>query len=236
LRASVGSTEDTYKSEPVDWEIREAHRLGKPLVVTLLSGHCQPPLACKELQIETTPWDANDLAGRIVKLLLPRALFLKHDWNKGLPEPAEIWNQYNLMVQTWEALIGRRQIVNSLYISACSALLAGIGVLISSIDKVGHGWTMAGAAVIAFQGAALSFNWRRTISSYGTLSRAKADVVAALEVHMPARLFDAEWRVLEAKRYTSTTETEKQTAVFFFLLFLAVLLIAGGIAAGQFRA
>lgn len=225
--------EDTHRSEPVDWEIREACRLGKPLVVTSLSDRYQPPPACKELQIEVARWNANDVAGRIGELLVPRTLFLTHDWSKGMPEPAAIGNQYNLMVQSWEALIARRQTVNTLYISASSALLAGIGVLISSVDKVGHGWTMAGIAIVAFLGAALSFNWRRTVSSYGTLSRAKSKVVAALEAYMPARLFDTEWRVLEAKRYTSTTDTDKQTALFFLLLFLAVFLVAGGVAAGQ---
>jgi hypothetical protein len=225
--------EDSHKSEPVDWEIREAHRLGKPLVVALLSDGYQLPPACKELQIEVARWNANGVAGLISELLVPRALFLSHDWNKGAPEPAAIGNQYNLMVQSWEALIGRRQTVITMYISVISALLAGIGVLISSVDKLGHGWTMAGIAVLALLGAALSFNWRRTVSSYGTLSRAKSKVVAALEAYMPARLFDTEWRVLEAKRYTSTTETDRQTALFFLLLFFAVFFVAAAIAAGQ---
>jgi len=225
--------EDTHESEPIDWEVREAHRLGKPVVVATLSDGCQLPTACRELKVESTRWDATDVAGRIGELLVPRALFHRHDWSLGLPDPAAVWNQYNLMVQSWESLIGRRQTVNTLYISANSALLAGVGVLISSVDKMGLAWAVAGVAVVAFLGAALSFNWRRTILSYGTLSRAKSKVVAALEAYMPAQLFDTEWRVLEARRYKSTTETDKQTALFFFLLFLALFLVAGGITVGR---
>lgn len=225
--------EDTFRSEPIDWEIREAHRLGKPVVITTLSDQYQLPEACRQLQLEVAQWDAKEVAGRVGELLLPRALFLGHDWSLGLPGEEAIRNQYNIMVQSWEALIARRQTVNTLYITATSALLAGTGVLISSVEKVGQGWAAAGVAIIAFLGTALSFNWRRTILSYGTLSRAKSKVVAALEMYMPARLFDTEWRVLEARRYKSTTETDKQTALFFLLLFLVLFLIASGFVLGK---
>jgi predicted lysophospholipase L1 biosynthesis ABC-type transport system permease subunit len=58
-------------------------------------------------------------------------------------------------------------------------------------------------------------------------------VISAMEAHMPARLFDGEWRVLEAKRYKSTTETDMQTAQFFLLLFVTVTLLAAGVAVSQ---
>jgi hypothetical protein len=178
-------------------------------------------------------WNPTELAGRIGELLVSRALFLRHDWTRGAPTPEVIWNQYNLMVQSWEALISRRQTVNTLYVSANAALLAGVGILASSADKAGIISASTGAALLALFGAALSFNWRRTVVSYGTLSRAKSKVIAALEAHMPAQLFDAEWRVLEAKRYKSTTETDGQTALFFMLLFLALCFLATGVAMGQ---
>lgn len=225
---------DTHTSEPVDWEIREAHRLGKPLVVARVSDAFLLPECCGELHISAVGWDTAALAGHVGELLVSRALFLRHDWSLGGPDPAAIWNQYNLMVQSWESLISRRQAVNTLYVSAAAALLAGVGVLVSSIDKAGLSSAAAGTSLLALLGAALSFNWRRTVASYGTLSRAKSKVIAALEAHMPAQLFDAEWRVLEAKRYKSTTETDRQTALFFMLLFLAVAVVAIGITIGQF--
>jgi hypothetical protein len=57
-------------------------------------------------------------------------------------------------------------------------------------------------------------------------------VVEAFEAYMPAKLFDAEWKVLEARQYKSTTDTDKQTALFFMLLFSAVFLVALGVAVG----
>jgi len=177
-------------------------------------------------KIEAILWNAAKVAGYIGEMLIPRALFLKHDWSKGPPEATAIWQQYRLMVLSWESLIQRRQTVNTVYITANSALLAGIGILASSLDKLGSIWAALGVMVMAFLGIALSFNWHRTVLSYGTLSRAKSKVVTALEEYMPARLFDAEWRVLEAKRYKSTTATDNQTALFFLVLFVALFLAA----------
>ena len=222
----------THDSEPVDWEIREAYRLRKPLVVTRVSADYTLPPCCVDLHIPVLEWDTLELAGRIGELLTSRALFLRHDWTIGAPTPEAIWNQYNLMVQSWEALISRRQTVNTLYVSADAALLAGVGVL-ASIGTLHLDAAAAGAALLAILGAALSFNWRRTVVSYGTLSRAKSKVIAAFEAYMPAQLFDAEWRVLEARRYKSTTQTDKQTALFFTLFFVALAVVAVGIAIGS---
>jgi hypothetical protein len=224
---------ETHKSQPIDWEIREAHRLGKPLVVARENEACALPQGCADLHLSVVRWESAELAGIIGELLVSRALFLHHDWRSGSPDPTMIWNQYDLMVRSWEALIARRQAVNTIYVSASAALLAGVGVMISAMDRLDPNGAATGAALLSLLGAGLSFNWRRTVISYGTLSKAKSRVVAALEAHLPAQLFDAEWRVLEARRYKSTTDTDKQTALFFMLLFLAVAVVAWGIALGR---
>ena len=223
---------ETHNSEAVDWEIREASRLRKPLVVTDMSREYTLPLACSDLHIPVMDWNILEVAGRIGELLVSRALFQNHDSGTEI-NPTLIWNQYNLMVQSSEALVNRRQTVNTLYVSANVALLAAIGILISSIGKIGEYGTVIGVGLLGLLGAALSFNWRRTLISYGTLNKAKFKVIAALEELMPARLFDAEWRVLEARRYKSTTDTDKQTALFFSLIFLVLAMVALGIYLGS---
>jgi hypothetical protein len=220
---------DTKESEPVEWEVRQAQELGKPLFAARLHPDCEMPL-CEELGIEVDDWNTKRLAKEVVKLVAPKALFPGHDWDRGAPSHDAIWNQYSMMVQSWESLIARRQTVNTLYVSATAALLAVIGAVISTFDKTGIATSAAGVAVLSLLGAALSFNWRRTLVSYGILSAAKSDVVHALEEYMPARLFDAEWQVLESKRYTSTTKADTQSATFFMLLFLAIALVAAGVA------
>jgi hypothetical protein len=105
-------------------------------------------------------------------------------------------------------------------------------VLLSAIDKTGPIWTAAGTCLVTFLGATLSYNWRCTIISYGLLSRAKSKVVAALETRLPAQLFDAEWKVLEAKQYKSTTVADKESASFFIIIFVVIFFISGGLAIG----
>jgi hypothetical protein len=222
---------DTHSSEPVDWEIREAHGQGKPLLVAQLAEDHELPPCCYELGIAPVLWKTSSLAGQLGELLVFRALF-PHEYDP-VADSNMLWNQYSVMVDSWERLIARRQTVNTLYVSASAALLAGVGALVSVTGRASVTGQSAGVAVLACIGAALGFNWRRTIVSYGTLSRAKSKVVAALESKLPARLFDAEWRVLEARRYKSTTETDRQTATFFLLLFLAIAAVALGSLAAQ---
>jgi hypothetical protein len=165
------------------------------------------------------------MANQINELYVVSSLFPRHDWKTGPPSSDSIWNQYQVMVESWEALISRRQTVNTLYVTADAALLAGIGAVASSTDKTGVIGAALGGAVLAFLGWALSYNWRRTLVSYGKLSNAKATVITTLESFMPARLFDAEWKVLQTTRYQSTTEADTETARSFMILFGALVVV-----------
>lgn len=217
---------NTHESPDVAWEVLEAQRHCKPILVTKLeSAHCLHP-SCEKVPAHHVDWQPQ----RIADVLVTYALFAKHDWSKGDPSESAVWNQYNLMVQTSEALVLRRQSINTMYITANSALLAGIGAIVSSIDKIMPINAAWGVALISLLGALLSYNWYRTIISYGILNRAKFKVIAAIEQYLPARIFDAEWRFLEASRYTSTTSADKQSAWFFLLLFCAVVAISIGAA------
>lgn len=220
---------ETHCSAPVNWEILESCRLGKPILVARMARDYKEPPACLDAKLSPIGWESSELAGRIAEMLLERALFSK-DQTQDLDM---IWKQYDVMVKSWESLISRRQQVNTLYVTAIAALLAGTGVAISSIDKTGIINATAVATLLALLGLALSFNWRRTINSYGTLSRAKSKVVAALEKHLPAQLFDAEWKILEAKKYKSTTDTDKQTAYWYMIIFFIVACVSGGLSVGH---
>jgi hypothetical protein len=218
--------EETHSSEPIDWEIREAHRFNKPIIVAIMNAGFLLPPACKDLNIKSILWNEKEVAEQIIEIFIPRALFFGHDWDSGVPQIETISLQYNLMVQSWEALIARRQQVNTIYIAANSALLAAIGLLISSSDKVGINWIAVFVMIISLLGIAVCRNWQFTIISYGTLSKAKSDIVNAFESCMPAQMFAVEWRVLETKAYRSTTEMDLKTAKFFDWLFLGLLIIS----------
>jgi hypothetical protein len=219
----VGS--ETYKSDNVNWEIIEAHKSGRPIIITTLSNSFPLPKACEEFNLQSAEWHVQNIAGQIAELLVPHALFSNHNWEEGNPAPSEIMDQYKLMVQSWEALIERRQKVNTIYLSAVSAILALIGGLFSSSAINVVTYKYLSVIFLSFLGVFLSYNWKRTIHSYGILSKAKSKVVTAIEGYLPAQIFDTEWKVLESKKYKSTTETDLQTALFFFILFCLIILL-----------
>lgn len=224
---------ETHTSGPVDWEIREAHKLQKPVLAATLDENFKTPLCCSELDVSIVSGKKKHLASHIVKLLLPQILFAHYTWGDGKPESDVIEKQYHIIVQSWEALIARRQAVNSIYLTALAALLAGVGVFIGSVDKTGWLRSSAGAMLFAFVGLVLAIIWWHTIISYGILSTAKASVVTAFEKYLPAKVFDAEWQVLESKRYKRTTTADAVTAVVFMVLFLFVGTFAGVIAVNK---
>ncbi len=216
---------ETYLSEPVAWEIGEARRLGKPVLATKVNENVELPSICNEHSIVIQPWNIPSLASQIVEAMVPKTLFGHQEiGDQGRPQDM-IWNQYNLMVQSSELLVSRRQTVNSLYLSASFALLAGIGVLVSSVSAITIKWASSGGIFLGLVGIALAYNWKRTLQSYGLLNKAKFQVIGALENLMPAKLFDAEWKVLEAKRYKSTTSMDQQTANFIAYLFLLIVIL-----------
>lgn len=216
----VGET--TFSSEPVNWEIEEAHRLGKPLIVAGSEKH-ELPRACKELGIKAIPSQPRKVAERMCDLLVPKTLVSQPPQSLAPDQAGLVWNQYSLMVQSWEALVGRRQTVNNLYLTGNATILAGIGVFIGNVKDMGSASSLSGAIILAILGVLLSLNWLQTIVSYGTLSQAKAKVVLALETFLPAKLFDTEWAVLESNKYRSTTKMDKRTSQFFIALFVVLL-------------
>lgn len=220
----VGPT--TSASENVDWEVERASAFKKPMVFVRESASATLPKSFPQGTL-VMPWVPEVIARKIAEQLQTPGLFNRHDWSTGEPTPDDLWQQYSIMVQSWETLIARRQAVNTWYVTAAGAVLAGVGVLISRIDDktvVGVGLAIC---LVSLIGLGLSLNWRRILKSYGSLSRAKSDVVGALEEQLPVRLFDAEWSVLERLDYKSTTQTETQTALFFVLLFSVIAAVAG---------
>ncbi len=216
----------THESPEVAWELQEAQRNGKPILVTRIEpAHCLHA-SCEEIAAHDTEYQPKTIA----QMLMTYSVFAKHDWSKGDPSPESVWNQYQLMVQTSEALVQRRQTMNTVYMTANTAVIAGIGVLVSSDSHFKPLSAAFGALLLSCVGALLSFNWRRTIESYGLLNTAKFKVISAFERYLPARIFDAEWALLEAAKYTPTTRAEMQSAALLQLLFCVLFVVSAAVA------
>lgn len=125
--------------------------------------------------------------------------------------------QYRLLVESSEALVMRRQGVNTFFLSVNSLVLAATGLLL----RDGTLTDLESFALISmsFGACVLCFVWRRLISSFRQLSKGKFDVIHALEQRLPARVFTAEWAALghgkDPKKYRPFTGIEAKTPLVF---------------------
>ncbi|WP_420462700.1 RipA family octameric membrane protein [Candidatus Palauibacter sp.] len=137
--------------------------------------------------------------------------------------------QYQLLVATSEALVVRRQSVNTFFLSVNSIILAGEGLLLPDADT----GTLESAAIIGFAlgGMTLCVIWHRLITSFRQLSTGKFRVIHEIERRLPARMFTAEWVALgsgeDPKTYRPFTKVESATPKIFGLI--QVLVAAGGL-------
>lgn len=219
---------DSHSSEPIAWEVSIAAKQNKYIIAIQLSELNPVPAAIYKCGAEVLPWNPDKVPARLSSLLVEQALFPKVANGGTTLDPSIIWNQYNLAVQTWENLINRRQTVNTLYMSVCGGVLASMGALVSVADKVGAQAVASGGCVFSLLGILVCLNWKKTLKSYGALSTAKSQIVSGLEQRMPARLFDAEWRILEARKYISTTQADGETATILTVLFSAIFVVSVG--------
>lgn len=135
---------------------------------------------------------------------------------------------YRLFVETSEALVLRRQGVNTFFLSVNSLVLAAAGLLLRDGKLSDLESTVL--VCVSLSGCVLCFVWRRLIASFRQLSRGKFDVIHTLERRLPARLFTAEWIALgqgvDPKKYRPFTATELATPLVFAVLHILVI-VAG---------
>lgn len=145
-----------------------------------------------------------------------------------------LFELYKMMVGTSEALVGRRQGVNTFFLTLNGALLTGIGlVLQGGGDKR---LIAAGILVISVAGGILSIAWQSLLRSFGQLNTGKFAVINRLEQVLPAAIFTAEWKALAEGRnkkiYRSFTAREAWApnttlAIYVLVALLSALVVSG---------
>jgi hypothetical protein len=141
---------------------------------------------------------------------------------------------YKVMVQSSESLVGRRQGVNTFFLTMNGALLTASGLIVQSSggDKLAG----VGIFVLALAGAILCLAWRSLITSFGQLNTGKFRVINTIERHLKAAIYAAEWEALgrgeDPKIYRSFTSREIWVPNALFglhvLTGIAALLVAVG--------
>lgn len=131
---------------------------------------------------------------------------------------------YNLMIDSSEALIQRRQKTNAFFITAIGSIfaIAGLIVKIGTLQPYAI-WLLCGFSIV---GLLLCNSWRNLIDNYGKLNKAKFDVILRLEQDLDAQIFSAEWislgKGLRPDKYRSFTSTEKDVPLYFSWLILTL--------------
>lgn len=169
---------------------------------------------------------------------VPLPQFEKVLFPSGPPADTETTRQtldlYKIMVSSSENLVGRRQSVNTFFLTMNGALLTAFGLIVKSsgADKL----NALGIFVLAVAGAILCGAWRSLITSFGQLNKGKFQVINTIERYLKTAIYAAEWEALgrgeNPKIYRSFTSREiwvpNALLVLHILAALAALLVAFG--------
>jgi hypothetical protein len=117
--------------------------------------------------------------------------------------------QYKIAVDMAHQTSVHRRLTNTFFVTLNTTLIGayifGSGTSLSS--------SQTGAFVLlAFFGVVLCFVWHSLIHASSTLNSAKYRVICALEERLPARLYSAEWEILDygvTSRHKTLSKLEK---------------------------
>jgi hypothetical protein len=194
-----------------------------------------------DLDDETAAQDAvftaaiRAVAAQQGETLIARSLFPSGvPLNKG-EASGQMYDLYKLMVASSEALVARRQGVNTFFMTINGVLLTALSLIGGSVVRTSLG--ALGICFLALTGALLSFAWRSLIRSFGQLNTGKFAVINEIERHLDAAVYAAEWEALERGEnpevYRSFTSREvwvpNTLAAIYVLTAVVALLVATGV-------
>ena len=244
----------THESENVDKEIKYAVQQKKQILVYRFSPDnvINESLFVSDKYMSVKMHDNNSNSNK-------RPIFLEIDFDKFCllalegydfyikdeinrtddPKRMEdLVTQYQIYVQTSEAIIERRLAISSFYVGVNTTIITAITTIISILvgtdiltnKPLSIGIIMFVSSILCI---ILNGNWYLQLESYGKLNSAKMKVISTLEKQMPANIFDTEWRVMSSKiggrKYRSFTNIEKTVPIAFLIIFIVTTCIALGL-------
>jgi hypothetical protein len=146
----------------------------------------------------------------------------------------EFFELYKIMVASSEALVARRQAVNTFFLTINGLLLTAIGLFVRG---GGHlRLHSVGVLILAIAGFVICFAWRSLIISFGQLNTGKFKVIIEMEGLLAASVFAAEWEALEhgtnPKVYRTFTSREIYVPILLALLYVLAAVLSAIIVAG----
>ncbi|WP_445442621.1 RipA family octameric membrane protein [Clavibacter sp. km1a] len=147
-----------------------------------------------------------------------------------------LMQQYQLMVQSSEKLVDRRQALNTFYFTVNGAIIAAAGFMLSNGSDTQL--QAAGLGGLSFAGLILAKAWWTLLISFGQLNTGKFEVINTLERYLGASIYTAEWVALgegkDPEKYQSFTEREAWVPRVFFSVYAISLLVQAAIIMASF--
>lgn len=140
------------------------------------------------------------------------------------PQFDRMFELYKIMVASSEALVARRQGVNTFFLTINGAVLTAVGLILSSGGE--QRLRALGLLVLTLTGLILAQAWRSLINSFGQLNTGKFTVINRLEEMMPAAIYLAEWKALEEGTKPSVYRTFTSREVWVPWVLTGVYVIA----------
>jgi hypothetical protein len=106
----------------------------------------------------------------------------------------QVLDIYRIIVQSSESLVGRRQAVNTFFLTMNGVLFTASGLVLQ--HSSGSQLNGIGILILSVAGAILCGAWRSLISSFGQLNKGKFKVINAIENRLPVAIYAAEWEAL----------------------------------------
>ena len=149
----------------------------------------------------------------------------------------QFFELYKIMVESSEALVARRQQVNTFFLTMNGLLLTALGFFIRAGG--GNRVLAAGVAVLGVAGGVLAGAWRSLLISFGQLNTGKCVVVNRMESFLPAAIFSSEWEALDQGEnpevYRTFTSREVWVPNACIVLYVIVVGVALTLAAGWWK-
>ena len=146
----------------------------------------------------------------------------------------EYFELYKVMVESSEALVARRQGVNTFFLTINGVLLTAIGLFIQGGGRLQL--QAGGISILAVAGSSLCFAWRTLLISFGQLNTGKFIIINAMEEELSAAIYTAEWQALgrgeDPSVYRSFTTRETWVPILLGMTYLLTIIVAGLIWAG----
>ena len=123
--------------------------------------------------------------------------------------------QYRIMIDTSEKLMERRQATGNLYTTICAALVAFVGATFGFDNLLISAFSSLLSGIII---TVLCLNWRASLSAYELNNGGKFAVINEIEKHLPADMFECEYRYNTLNGIRSYSSREKRLPAIFIYM------------------